>query len=438
MLAALVMTACVDKHTSRLDEIWRAGKIVLITDNNAHSFYLYRDRPAGFEYELASAFANYLVVDLEVITPGWENLFGALSSGKGDFIAAGLTRLPQRAPLADFSDSYLEIQQQVIVRVDNRDVQTLVDLNGKTVHVRRDTSYHHRLNQLKAEGYDIRLVLHDSVPTEELIRQVSDNEIDITIADSNIALLNRRYYPDIHMPFAITTDQSLGWAVRKGDAELLAEINRFFRKISQDGTFKRIYNKYYANVDLFDYFDLKKFHERIETRLPDYAPVIRQEAGRYGFDWRLIAALVYQESHFNPQAVSYTGVRGLMQLTLDTAADLGIDNRLDPYESIRGGVKYLDRLYQRFDDIPGFDRMLFTLASYNIGYGHVRDAQSIARRKGLDPDRWSSLKNTLPLLRFAAYHQKAAYGYARGTEPVRYVNRILAYYDILRRRSVTR
>jgi membrane-bound lytic murein transglycosylase F len=181
--------------------------------------------------------------------------------------------------------------------------------------------------------------------------------------------------------------------------------------------------------------DVVSFHNAIEDRLPLYEDTIRREAERHGFDWRLIAATIYQESHFNPQARSHTGVRGLMQLTLETAAEMGIENRLDAEESIRGGVKYLAEIYNRFDDIPGRDRMLFTLASYNVGYGHVRDAQQIARDKDLPPDKWTSLKETLPLLRIRKYYSKTQYGYARGTEPVRFVTRILNYYDILRNQS---
>ena len=151
----------------------------------------------------------------------------------------------------------------------------------------------------------------------------------------------------------------------------------------------------------------------------------------------MIAAIVYQESHYNPRARSFTGVKGLMQVTLRTAREMGIHNRLDPVQSIKGGVKYLNKIYDRFDNIEGLDRMKFTMASYNIGYGHVRDAQKIARKKDLDPTKWSSLEQTLPLLRYRKHYKNTKYGYARGTEPVRYVNRVMTYYDILRQKSIS-
>jgi membrane-bound lytic murein transglycosylase F len=415
--------------------IRRSGRLVLITDNNAHCYYTYRDQAMGFEYDLAKAFAQRLGVDLVVVTPGWDALLPTLEKGRGDLVAASLTITERRRSRVDFSDPYLTIRQHIIYHRDNRSIRTIDDLAGHAIHVRRNSSYHERLLQLKEEGLAIRIVLHANVPTEDLIRRVAEEEIAYTVADANVARLNRRYYPEIKIGIPISDEQFLGWAVRKGNTGLCAEINRFWEAVKADGTFEKIYQKYYTGVQQFDYVDLIKYHAALETRLPRYEHLIRREARRYGFDWRLIAATIYQESHFNPRAQSHTGVRGLMQLTLDTAAEMGIDNRLDPEASIRGGVKYLSQLYARFDDIAGRDRMLFTLASYNVGYGHVRDAQQIARDKALAPDKWASLKETLPLLQRRAYYSRTRHGYARGTEPVRFVNRILTYYDILRNQS---
>jgi membrane-bound lytic murein transglycosylase F len=256
------------------------------------------------------------------------------------------------------------------------------------------------------------------------------------VADSNIAQLNRRYYPDVKIAFPISERQQLGWAVRKGHGRIRQEMNKFFDAVHKSGTYSKIYERYYANVEIFDYVDVKTFHRRLDTRLPRYIDIIKKEAERYDFDWRFIAAVVYQESHYNPRARSYTGVKGLMQVTLRTAREMGIENRLDPAQSIHAGVKYMRKMYERFDDIDRRrDRLLIALASYNVGYGHVRDAQTIARRKGLDPEKWSSLKKTLPLLRYKKYYTTVRYGYARGTEPVRYVERILTYYDILRKKG---
>jgi membrane-bound lytic murein transglycosylase F len=416
-----------------LKRIQQTGVITILTRNNANCYYTYRDSPMGFEYDLAKAFSEYLGVQIKILTPSWEGLIDHLNRGTGDVIAASFTITPSREKLVDFSDEYFTIQQQVIIHKNNTKIAELGDLQGKVIHVRKGTSYEERLNELKDEGLDITIELHDDTPTEELIRMVAEEEIELTVADSNIALLNRRYYPHITIAFPIEEPESLAWAVRKGERALLKKLNAFFKKIRKDGSFAKIYEKYYAGVEIFDYVDLIKYHQRIKTRLPKYEAHIKRAAKAYGFDWRLIAAVVYQESHFNPRAKSHTGVKGMMQLTLDTARELGITNRLDPEQSIMGGVKYLKKLYERHKSAKGPDRLLIALASYNIGYAHVLDAQAIAEKQGLDPNTWATLKKMLPLLRFPEYYKDAKAGYCRGTEPVRYVKRILTYYDILKR-----
>ena len=435
LLSLPILFSCAKKNA--LERIKESGKITVITRNNAHCYYTYRDNPMGFEYDLAKAFSDYLGVSLNVITSHWEKLFDVLNGGGGDFIAASLTITPSREKLIDFSDEYLAIQQQAVIHTSNYKTRKIEDLKGKTIHVRRGTSYEERLNELKNEGLDITIQLHEDTPTEELIRMVAEKEIEVTIADSNVAFLNRRYYPDVKIAFPIEEQQSLAWAVKKRETGLQKAINEFLKKIKEDGTFAKIYEKYYANVEIFDYVDLKKYHRRLKTRFPKYKEIIKRAAEKYGFDWRLIAAMVYQESHFNPRAKSFTGVRGMMQLTLETAKEIGIKNRLDPEQSIKGGVKYLKELYERYDGAKDPDRVLITLASYNVGHGHILDAQKIAKERNLDPNSWSSLEVILPLLRYRKYYKKTKNGYCRGTEPVRYVNRILTYYDILKREAIS-
>jgi len=434
LILALFCLSC--GKGNALKKIKKSGQITVITRNNAHCYYTYRDKPMGFEYDLAKAFSDYLGVKLNIVLSPWNDLANMLNRGKGDFIAASLTIIPSREKLMDFSDEYLQIQQMAVLHINNYEIKDLSDLENQTVHVRRGTSYEERLNELKKEGLNLNIKAYEDLPTEEFIRMVAEKEIEVTIADTNIALLNRRYYPKIQMEFPIEEPQSLGWAVRKGEEELLNEINKFIEKINKDGTFNRIYERYYANIEVFDYFDLMKYHQRLETRLPAYQSIIKQEADKHGFDWRLIAAMIYQESHFNPKAKSYTGVVGLMQLTQTTAADMGVKNRLDPIQSIKGGIKYLKKIYDRYEEAKRPDRTLIALAAYNVGHGHVRDAQKLAQERGLDPNSWSELKEILPLLRYSKYYKKTEYGYCRGTEPVRYVNSILTYYDILKREAL--
>ena len=408
----------------------------MITANTATSYYTYRDSPMGFEYDLAKAFADSLGVALEVIVPEWNTMFDVLNSGQGDFIAAGITITQSRKRIAIFSDPYMPVQQKFIHHKLKFGIKNLEQMAGRTIYVRKGTSYQERLEELKASGIDLEIQPLADVSTEEFIKMVSEKKIKYTIADSNIALLNRRYYPDIIIGLSIQEEENLGWAVKKTNKGLRDRINAFLETAEETGLLAGLYEKYYGNVEIFDYFDLKKFHERIKTRLPKYKKMIKTESEKYGFDWRLIAAMVYQESHFNAGAKSRTGVRGLMQVTQDTAKLMGIKNRLDPKQSVKAGVKFFNLMYRRFDDIPDpRQKKRFALAAYNVGYGHVRDAQAIAGQQGMDINKWGSLKKTLPLLSKRKYYKNTRYGYARGWEPVHYVERIFTYYDILRQKK---
>ena len=391
----------------------------------------------GFEYDLAKAFADFLGVELKVkVSESWDQLFSLLDEGAGEVVAASTTITPSRLKLVDFSKGYLPVQQMVITRMKNKHIKTIDDLEGKSVHVRGGTSYEERLRTLKRSGLDVVIRVHDDILTEELIEGVGEGKIGVTIADSNVALLNRRYYPDIRIAFPIEQPQSLGWAVKKGEKALLDKVNEFFDVIKQNGSLKEIHNRHYAYVEKFDHLDIKKFQHRIKARLPGYEKAVKQAAKMHGFDWRLIAALIYQESQFNPWAKSFSGVRGLMQLTLPTAREMGVKRRLDPDQSIMGGVKYLKKLYDLYDKAPEPDRTLIALAAYNVGTGHILDAQRLASEMKLNPNRWSSLEKALPLLGNARYYKKSRFGYCRGSEPVFHVQSIRTYYDILKRAAI--
>lgn len=262
--------------STSVQDIREKQKLRVIMTNNANVYYRYRGEYMGFEYDLARAFAEHLGVELQVLTPDWDSMFPLLNAGEAHLIAAGLTATPEREQLADFSDGHLQVQQQLIVHKSNNTVQELTDLKGKTIHLRAATSYAERIHELRKEGYKLQTVLHNNIPTEELIRQVAEQDIEATVADSNIALLNQRYYPDIRIAFPIEEAQKVAWAVRKGESELLEQINAFFRAIEKNGVFGRIYERYYRDVSIFDYVDLKKFHKRLQTRLPKYRKIIPQ------------------------------------------------------------------------------------------------------------------------------------------------------------------
>jgi membrane-bound lytic murein transglycosylase F len=422
----------VEEEKDRLRKIRERGEITVLTKANGHCFYTYRGEAMGFEYDLARAFADYLGVSLKVNTPPWEEMIESLRRGEGDFIAANMTVMARKEDRIDFSNGYLSVDLRVVLHKDNHTVEKMEDLSGKTIHVTMGSPYEDRLYALQREGVDFKIARHYGTPLEDLIRRVARKQIELTVADSNVALLNRRYYPDIRIGIPVAHQQIVAWAVEKGESALLAEINAFFDTIKNDGTFKGIYKAYYNDVETFDRFDVRKYHERIRTKLPEYEAIIKKAAEKYGFDWRLITAIIYQESHFDPQAKSHRGALGLMQLTRLTAEEMGVTDRLDPEQSISGGVKYLRRLYRSYDKAEGLDRLLITLASYNVGPRHITNAQRIARKRGLAPHKWSSLEETLPLLCYEKYVQNDEFGYCRGAEPVRYVDRVLLYFDILR------
>ena len=416
-----------------LFDILKSGEITVITRNNSHTYYSYRDQPMGFEYDMAKAFADYLGVKLNVrVAEKWDSMIPDLKQGNGAFIAANLTILPQREEHVVFSDPYMSVRQRIVVHRKNSKLKKISNLSGETIHVRKGTSYQAQLEKLKKTGLNFEIKLHDDIPTEELIRMVEEKEIKITVADSNIALLNRQYYPETVMGGPISESQTVAWAVHPKSRHLIEQINIFLKTVMENGAFEEIYTRYYKYAQEFDYVDMAVYHRRISTHLPLYDLIIKKAARKYGFDWLMIAAQIYQESHFNPMAISPSAAYGLMQLTINTARSMGITDILDPEQNVMTGTKYLRKLHKLYRDADMPDQLFISLASYNIGQGHVRDAMNLARQMNLDPLKWSSLTKTLPLLQYRKYYKNTLYGYCRGNEPLRYVKQIMTYYDILK------
>lgn len=435
--APFLSAPVIQKPPTPLESILDAGEIIFLTRNNAHCYYMYRGGPMGFEYDLARAFADYLGVKLKItIAEEWEKMIPSLKKGSGHVIAASLTVTPKRLAQVAFSNGYMTIQQHVIKNRDNHGLRNIEDLSGKTIHIRKGTSYHDLLEKMMADGMDLSVVPVNNIPTGELIQHVARGEIEITIADSNVAMLNRRYFPRAVIGFPIGEKEHLAWAVDTGADALREEINAFFKTIKGNGTYNRIYARYYADVERFDFVDLRAYHRRLVTRLPKYGHLIKIASERHGFDWRLIAAQMYQESHFRQWVKSPAGAYGLMQLTRRTADSHGVQDIYDPEQNINAGVKHLRELYDLFDRAEGADRLFIAFGAYNIGQGHIRDAQRLAEKMNLDPNEWPSLSKTLPLLQSQKYYRHARHGYCRGIEPVQYVRQIMIYYDILKHQGI--
>lgn len=434
-LALLVgMCGCSDKGA--LSRIFESGKIVLITTSSPYTHYIYQNKRAGFEYDLALAFADYLGVELEVITPEPDSLLQNLEIGRGDFIGANFHQTPSMRNMAAFSDPYVFARQHLVVHIDNRSIKTPEDLKGKTVHVPAGGAALESLRQLRDSGIEFHIKARHDRTFEQLISMVGDKQINITVADSRIVGLCQRYYPETRTAFAIGSGLPVVWVADKKNQDLINAMNRFLIQARNNRTIKSIHNRYFGDGKDIEYLDVRRFHNRLRSRLPRYQEIIEFEAKQSNMDWRLIAAIMYQESHFNPFAVSYTGVRGLMQVTQTTAAEMGIQDRLDPRQNIRAGTKYVRRLMQWFPEVDEPDQMRLALAAYNVGYGHVRDAMRIAEKIGLNPHQWTSVEYTLPLLRKRKYHKHSQHGYCRGTEPVRFVNGVMTYYGILIRKAM--
>lgn len=447
----LFLAGCKDKPNAQsapqlprlpraLDNIRNRGVLIVGTLTDAHCYYNYHGREMGFEYELAKAFAESLDVKLQIrVGDSWPQLASWLEAGTCDVVAAGVTITPARLQQADFAGKYLPVQQVLIGRKTNQKrnkFDSVDDLKGKTVQVEAQTAYMETMQLLKNGGLDVNVVSRDDVSTEELIEEVAKGTVGFTIADSNIALLNLRYFPGIRILFPVRDPLTHGWAVKKGEAPLAKNIDLFFNRVHDQGTLKKIYTQYYAYVEKYDELDINGFKQLARQRLPAYEKMIRDASKKHRFDWRLVAALIYQESKFLPDAVNFSGVEGLLQMTEEAAGEVGIEDRLDPRQSIYGGTRYLRNIHDSFQDTQEPDRTLMALAAYNVGIGHVLDAQQLAKTKGMDPSKWTSIEKTLPLLRLTKYHKNSRHGYCRGFEPVLLVQRVLAYYEILKRDAI--
>ena len=431
VLTLLWLTACTDRQ--RLDRVLSDAEIVVVTRNAPTTYYEGRDGDAGFEYELTKAFAEHLGVKPRYIfKDNTSEILATLESGEADIAAAGLTRTEGRDEQFLFGATYQVVSQQVVCRRKGKQPNKLEDLEGIELVVPADTSYVERLNYLKRYYPFLNWRIEEQLNTESLLEKVWRQDIDCTIGDSNIVAINRRYYPELSVRFDISEPEILAWVLPKNAEGLQAAINDWFENIEEDGTLSQLLDKYYGFIEVFDYVDIRTYTRRIHSRLPKYQTYFQQAAKHYDLDWQLLAAMSYQESHWNPQAKSPTGVRGIMMLTLTTAQEMDIKSRLHAEQSIWGGARYLKQMARRLpDNIGEPDRSYMALAAYNVGFGHLMDARQLAVQLDKNPDNWSELADVLPLLARKQYYASLQHGYARGYEPVTYVQRIRDYQDIL-------
>lgn len=417
-----------------LNQVINNNELVIVTRNSSTTYYEGPGGYTGFEYDLAKQFADSLGVELKVITTdNLQNIFEMLQKGKAHLAAAGLTITEARKEHVRFAASYMEVTEQLIYNNRSYRPRTIADLDDGILEVIEGSSHVDSLNELKLEHPDLSWSTQSGIESEQLLYLVENQLIDYTVADSNEVQQNQRFLLELRVAFNISEPKQLAWAFPKTeDHSLYDRAMSFFWRNLNNGEVTHLVEKHYGHVDKFDYVGNRIYVRHISTRLNKYIDWYKEAAEKYDLDWKLLAAMGYQESHWNPRAVSPTGVRGIMMLTQQTAGQLGIKNRLDPKSSIFGGAKYLDKIRRRFpDEITEPDRTWLAMAAYNVGYYHVTDAQQIAEQLNKDPNKWTDMQHVLPLLARKKWYKKTSRGYARGWEPVKYVTNIRRYYDLL-------
>jgi peptidoglycan lytic transglycosylase F len=426
--------AC-DQLTMRnaLEIIKARGELRVITRSEATS---YSDEPhnrAGFEYELAQAFADHLGVKLKpVFTHNVRDMVPALLRGEADIMAAGVAMTKTLSSHLAFGPPYMEVTMEVVGRRGGCSPRAMGDLIGQPLWVHAGTVEEELLKEQKARYPQLSWRPVAEYETDELLGMVCKGTIPLTIANSTMVAIQQRYYPHLVTHFPISERERLAWAMNPRSSQLRAAVDNWFNRPETTALIEELKQHYYGHLERLDFMDVVTYHRRLRERLPEYRKYFEDAGRRYGVDWRLVAALAYQESHWHPGAESFTGVRGLMMLTRKTAADLGVMRRLDAEESISAGARYFAHLHKRLGvSVPEPDRTYMALAAYNVGWGHLEDARMLARRLGKNPNAWPVVRSILPLLGKRAFYKSLPHGFARGAEPVRFVDCIRTYHSIL-------
>jgi membrane-bound lytic murein transglycosylase F len=432
-LILIVLNACAPQKPA-LQHVRDAGVLHVLTRNAATTYFSGPHGPEGLEYELTKAFADYLGVSLRISTEdNLKNMLNKVENSDVDFAAAGLTVTAERKKTLRFSESYQSITQQLVYHRSMPRPKKIDDVIEGMMEVIANSSHVEKLKELKKQHPDLSWNENKDIGSIELLSLVDENIIDFTVADSNEVLLTRRFHPNLRIAFDISKPQDLAWAFAKnGDNSLYEEANKFLKNYKKSGQLAQLLKRHYNHARNYDYAGTPTYLGHVRYRLPRYQQMFEQAGELNNIDWQLLAAVAYQESHWNPRAISPTGVKGIMMLTKVTAKDLGVEDRTVPAQSIKGGAQYLRELSEMFPaEISKLDKLWFTLAAYNVGIGHLADARLITKQRGGNPDKWIDVKENLPLLRLKRWYKKTRYGYARGNEPVKYVENIRSYYDIL-------
>ena len=415
-----------------LEHIRGQGRLVVLTREAPTTYYDGIDGLTGFEYEAMRRLARSLEVEVEFRLYDTEkDVMKALAARKGHVAAAGLGLTPARRETFAIGGEYERVRQLVACRRDLPRPKAPSDLKGLSIAASADTPASEAL-LAALEGIEDVSPRFENRSAEELLSRISEGSLDCAALDSILLRVANPYHPEIAEAFAISGEMPFAWFLAPGSEDLAEPMRLWLAGMKKSGTFAALERRFFGFLPLFDYVDVSAFRRAIEERLPDYEKIIRRAARDNGLPWQLLAAVAYQESHWRPDAVSPTGVQGFMMLTQQTARELGVEDRLDPHQSINAAARYLADLKSRIPvSVEEPDRTWFALAAYNLGLGHVYDARALATRLGRDRDSWAELRRVLPLLNNAAYADTLRHGRARGGQAVHFVQQVRTYMHIL-------
>ena len=434
ILTASQLVTC-SAQPDLLEKILETGELRVVTRNTPTAFVPGPDGPQGPEYDLVRAFAEDLGVRLVIESvDSVAEVVPALLSGRAQMAKDGLSVTDSRREFLNFGHPYQTVDMHLVYRLGTGKPRELTDIIGRPIEVVADSSHVEVIQTLKQVYPDIEYTENADAEVSDLLAEVAAGNLDLTVADSTEFNIQRHFYPDLRIALDLELDDKLAWAFPKGYGDsLLARADEFLIAAERSGFLAQVQDRYYGHTEEFDYVGTRNFIRHYESRLSRYRAMFEQAGREWNVDWRLLAAIGYQESHWRSQAVSPTGVRGIMMLTEATADYLDIDDRVDPRNSIFGGAQYFVRQTERVADaVPEPDRTWMALAAYNVGFNHLKDAQKITEWRGGDPNLWVDVSESLPLLAQRKWYSRVPFGYARGWEPVLYVNNIRQYYNILK------
>ena len=431
--AVLLLAGCTRQEPSAIDALRERGELRVVTLNLPTCYYLGAHGTEGLEYQLASRFASQLGVKLTMYPVVNERAMqDELGAGRADIAAASLTDSADWQRVADAAVPYANIQQLVVYRRSGIRPRDTLQLESARLAVRAGSPQESILERLRRTVAPALQWVQTAPSSADPIEDVDTGSADYAITDAREFSYARHLYPKVLVGFALPDTRPVQWMVRKGATALLEAVDQFFGALAQSGELTQVVQDASGDTRRFEYEESREFQTHVADRLPRYRSWFEQAAAQVGIDWRLLAAIGYQESKWDPRAASEDGAEGLMMLTADTAQAMGISDRDDPQQSIFAGARYLAQVRQMIPErIPEPDRTWLTIAAYNVGFGHLEDARIITQALGKDPDSWAEVREQLPLLAQGRWYARAKRGYARGWEPVQFVDRIQRFLTLL-------